>query len=132
MESVAPRLPEPVPLDLEQLEHACELAAAAAREADTPRAAIDGALDVLQDELGGAGVCAFVLEHGRLWSVGMRGHSMIPDGWPLDEGVIGRAVRTSEAQLVLEVSSDPDFTEVMWMSSRNWLFRSYCRRALSG
>ena len=113
MESVASRLSEPVPLDLEQLEHACELAAAAAREADTPRAAIDGALDVLQDELGGAGVCAFVLEHGRLWSVGMRGHSMIPDGWPLDEGVIGRAVRTSEAQLVLEVSSDPDFTEVM-------------------
>ncbi len=58
------------------------------------------ALGALHDELGGAGVAAFVLEHGRLWSVGVRGYAMIPDGLPLDEGVIGRAVRTSEIQLV--------------------------------
>ena len=58
------------------------------------------------------GVAAFVLEHGRLWSVGVRGYAMIPDGLPLDEGVIGRAVRTSTAQLVLDVTDDPDFVEV--------------------
>ena len=57
-------------------------------------------------------MAAFVLEHGRLWSVGVRGYAMIPDGLPLDEGVIGRAVRTSAAQLVLDVSEDPDFVEV--------------------
>ena len=53
-----------------------------------------------------------MLEHGRLWSVGVRGYAMIPDGLPLDEGVIGRAVRTSTAQLVLDVTEDPDFVEV--------------------
>ena len=57
-------------------------------------------------------MAAFVLEHGRLGSVGVRGYAMIPDGLPLDAGVIGRAVRTSAAQLVLDVSEDPDFVEV--------------------
>ena len=74
--------------------------------------AFDGALRALHDELGGPGVAAFVLEHGRLWSVGVRGYAMIPDGLPLDDGVIGRAVRTSTAQLVLDVTQDPDFVEV--------------------
>ena len=54
-------------------------------------------------------MAAFVLEHGRLWSVGVRGYAMIPDGLPLDEGVIGRAVRTSAAQLVLDVTRGPGF-----------------------
>ena len=51
--------------------------------------AFDGALRALHDELGGPGVAAFVLEHGRLWSVGVRGYAMIPDGLSLDDGVIG-------------------------------------------
>ena len=77
-----------------------------------PAEAIEAALEVLHDELGGAGVAAFVVEHGRLWSVGVRGYAMIPDGLPLDEGVIGRAVRTSEIQLVLDTTTDPDFVQV--------------------
>jgi diguanylate cyclase (GGDEF)-like protein len=112
MESLASQLPESGPIDLARLEQACEAAAAAAKQADTATAAIEGALDVLHDELGGAGIGAFVLEHGRLWSVGVRGYAMIPDGLPLDEGVIGRAVRTSAVQLVVDVATDADFIEI--------------------
>ena len=113
MESLASQVHEPVPIDVSRLERACAAAATAATHADTARAAIDGALDVLHDELGGAAVGAFVLEHGRLWSVGVRGSAMIPGGLPLDEGVIGRAVRTSEVQLVVDVATDTDFIEVL-------------------
>ena len=66
----------------------------------------------MYDGLGGVGVAAFVLEHGRLWSVGVRGYAMIPDGLPLDDGVIGRAVRTSQTQFCHDVSIDPDFVRV--------------------
>ena len=113
MESLAAPAPEPGSIESSQLRRACEAAAATAGRAGSARAAIDGALDVLHDELGGAGVSAFVLEHGRLWSVGVRGYAMIPEGLPLDEGVIGRAVRTGEVQLTLDVSKDPDFIEIM-------------------
>jgi diguanylate cyclase (GGDEF)-like protein len=112
MESLASPIPETGPIDLARLERACEAAAAAASRADVAAAAIEGALDVLHDHLGGAGVGAFVLEHGRLWSVGVRGYAMIPDGLPLDEGVIGRAVRTSAVQLVVDVTTDSDFLEI--------------------
>ena len=113
MGSLASSLPGAVPIDRLLFERACEAAAAAATRADRARAAIDGALDVLHEELGGAGVCAFVVEHGRLWSVGVRGYAMIPEGLPLDEGVIGRAVRTSEVQLVIDVARDTDFIAVL-------------------
>ncbi len=113
MESLAAPAPEQGPIESSRLRRACEAAAAAAVQAGSARAAIDGALDVLHDELDGAGVCAFVLEHGRLWSVGVRGYAMIPEGLPLDEGVIGRAVRTAEVQLSLDVRSDEDFIEIM-------------------
>ena len=38
---------------------------------------------------------------------------MIPDGLPLDAGVVGRAVRTCEPQLVVDVSADPDYFTVL-------------------
>jgi diguanylate cyclase (GGDEF)-like protein len=113
MESFAAPFPEPEPIDLPRLARACEGAASAAAQAATPALAIDAALDILHDELGEACVVAFVLEHGLLWSVGVRGNAMIPDGLPLDEGVIGRAVRESAPQLALDVTSDPDFIEVL-------------------
>ena len=112
MNSVVSPYPESAAIDLRQLERACEGAASAAARADGAGEAIEAALDVLHDELGAAGVAAFVVEHGRLWSVGVRGSAMIPDGLPLDEGVIGRAVRTSEIQLVLDTTTDPDFVRV--------------------
>ena len=88
---------DPVAIDLPRFERACAAAVAAVASAESATDAFDGALRALHDELGGAGVAAFVLEHGRLWSVGVRGYAMIPDGLSLDEGVIGRAVRTSTA-----------------------------------
>lgn len=112
MESQASPLPASGPIAVSRLERACEAAVAAASRSDVPAVAIEGALGALHDELGGAGVSAFVVEHGRLWSVGVRGYAMIPDGLPLDEGVIGRAVRTSEVQLVVDVTQDPDFIGV--------------------
>jgi diguanylate cyclase (GGDEF)-like protein len=112
MEPLSTQVAEPVAIDLPRFERACAAAVAAAASADSAADVFDRALRALHDELGGPGVAAFVLEHGRLWSVGVRGYAMIPDGLPLDEGVIGRAVRTSTAQLVLDVSEDPDFVEV--------------------
>jgi diguanylate cyclase (GGDEF)-like protein len=101
------------PIDLGRLATAFSAAAAAATSAGTAPEAIDRALEVLHAELDGAGVAAFVLEHGRLWSVGVRGYAMIPDGLPLEEGMIGRAARTSELQFAPDVSADPDFIEVL-------------------
>jgi len=112
MEPLSDRVAEPAAIDLPRFERACAAAIAAAASADGAADVFDRVLRALHDELGGPGVAAFVLEHGRLWSVGVRGYAMIPDGLPLDEGVIGRAVRTSAAQLVLDVSDDPDFVEV--------------------
>jgi len=99
--------------DLGRVESVFRRAAAVAEAASSAAAAVDAALGVIHDELEGAGASAFVLEHGRLWPVGVRGYAMIPDGLPLDAGVIGRAVRTSEAQLVVDTRSDPDFVEVL-------------------
>ena len=113
METLASLASTRAPVDLDRLAAAFTGAAAAAAAAATAPEAIDRALEVLHDELDGAGVAAFVLEHGRLWSVGVRGYAMIPDGLPLEEGVIGRAVRTSALQFARDVSIDPDFIEGM-------------------
>ena len=99
--------------DIGSVESTFRVAAAAAGAALSAAAAIDAALTVVHDELDGAGASAFVLEHGRLWPVGVRGYAMIPDGLPLDTGVVGRAVKTSEVQLVLDAPSDPDFVVVL-------------------
>ena len=112
MEPLSTEVADPAAIDLPRFERACAAAVAAAASAESAADVFDRALRALHDELGGPGVAAFVLEHGRLWSVGVRGYAMIPDGLPLDEGVIGRAVRTSTAQLVLDVNEDPDFVEV--------------------
>ena len=112
MEPLSTPLSEAAPIDLPRFERACAAAVEAATSAVGAADVFDGALGALYDGLGGVGVAAFVLEHGRLWSVGVRGYAMIPDGLPLDEGVIGRAVRTSEIQLCHDVSADPDFVQV--------------------
>jgi diguanylate cyclase (GGDEF)-like protein len=112
MEPLSKPVEDASTIELLRFERACAAAIAATAAAGSAAEVIDSALRALHDELGGPGVAAFVLEHGRLWSVAVRGYAMIPDGLPLDEGVIGRAIRTSEPQLVLDVSTDPDFVEV--------------------
>ena len=113
MGSTASPLPARPSFDLARVESVFRRAAAAATAAPSAAAAIDGALAVIHDELDGAAAAAFVLEHGMLWPVAVRGYAMIPDGLPLDEGVIGRAVRTSATQLLVDAGSDPDYIEVM-------------------
>jgi diguanylate cyclase (GGDEF)-like protein len=95
-----------------QLAAACTAAGEAISAAPGPAAAVEAAIDALHEGLDAAFVAVFVLEHGQLWSIGVRGQAMIPDGLPLDQGVIGRAVREREPQFVLDVSSDPDFMDV--------------------
>ena len=112
MEPLASPSGVPLEIGLELVTAAFDAAVAAAAEVTEATDAIDRALGALHDGLLGAGVSAFVLEHGRLWSVGVRGYAMIPDGLPLEEGVIGRSIRTSEVQLVQDVSSDSDFISV--------------------
>ncbi|MGL6279178.1 MAG: GAF domain-containing protein, partial [Gaiella sp.] len=98
--------PYPItPTDLEGA-FACALEAASSADAE---AAVDGVLAALHDGLGGAFVSLFLVEHGRLWLASMRGYAMIPDGLGVDEGMVGRAARTGEIQLAVDVEDDPDF-----------------------
>ena len=113
MGSAASSFHEGSSYDLNRVESIFRAAAAAARAAPSAVTAVDTALSIVHDELDGAGTSAFVLEHGRLWPVGVRGYAMIPDGLPLDMGVIGRAVKTSEVQLVVDVAFDRDYVVVL-------------------
>lgn len=102
-------VPDLGPFSPAQLDAAFAAATARASAYDDPGVALEDALGTLHRELDGAFVSAFVLEHGRLWLVGMFGYAMIPDGLDLTEGVMGRAIRDGGAQLVVDVASDDDF-----------------------
>jgi len=112
MEPLASSCGVPLEIGLDRVTAAFDAALAATEDAAEGGDAIDSALGALHEGLFGAGVSAFVLEHGRLWSIAVRGYAMIPDGLPLEEGVIGRAVRTTEMQLVQDVAADRDFISV--------------------
>lgn len=104
-------LAAPGGISREQLHAACADAVEAAGRAAEPALAIEAALGELHDQLGGALAAVLMLEHGRLWLVGTRGHAMIPEGLSTAEGIVGRAVREGTAQVVLDVQHDPDFIE---------------------
>jgi diguanylate cyclase (GGDEF)-like protein len=113
MGSLAAPLPESRPIDLPRLARVCDDAASAALQAATASDAIEAALAILHTELDGAGVSAFVLEHGFLWSAAVRGYAMIPDGLPLGHGVMGRVVRDRVPEIVVDVLADLDFVELL-------------------
>ena len=94
------------------MSEAYDRARAAALAADDPTAALAAAVRALHEGLGSACVAAFVLEHGRLWLVDSCGFALIPDGVGLDEGVVGRAMRSARPQLVEDVTADPEYVEV--------------------
>ncbi|MCS7007607.1 MAG: diguanylate cyclase [Gaiellaceae bacterium] len=96
------------PLDREALAAAVRDAVAAASAEEEHARAVDAAVAALA-EATGLLVSTFVLEHGRLWLVGQRGYSFVPDGLRMDRGVIGRAVRLGQPQVVLDVLADPDY-----------------------
>jgi diguanylate cyclase (GGDEF)-like protein len=96
-------------LEPARLVEACNRAAHAAASTGDPVAAIEAALDALSEELGSSALSALALEHGRLWIVGTRGYTMLPDGIDPQEGVTGRAVREGVPQYVPDVAADPDY-----------------------
>ena len=74
------------------------------------RDAIDVALETLVDAFSGSVLASvYAVEHDRLWLVAQRGYAEVRDGFALEQGVMGRAVRTGTIQVVGDVRSDPDF-----------------------
>jgi PAS domain S-box-containing protein/putative nucleotidyltransferase with HDIG domain len=80
-------------------------------EQDSEQALLDAAVSAVQQTLGYDRVGVFVLEGAELV---LRAHTVPPDQrpvlrMPLQAGVNGRAARTRAAQLVGDVTRDPDF-----------------------
>ena len=98
-------------LSLTEVEDACTAARECALDAETPAVALGAAVRVLHERLGSACVATFILEHGRLWLSDSCGFPVLPDGLGLDEGVVGRVVRSGRSELVCDVSLDPDFVD---------------------
>lgn len=89
-----------------------EAAAAAAAEPDHARA-LAAATTTLWRAVPGSYVSTFVLEHRRLWLVAQSGYSIVPDGINVETGIVGRAARLAEPQLVTDVRGDPDYLEAV-------------------
>jgi diguanylate cyclase (GGDEF)-like protein len=103
----------PSEIDGAVLSAAMHTAAAAAREQAEPARAIDAVADSLHEALPAVFPSVFVLEHDRLWLVSQRGYAVVPDGIRVDQGVMGRAIRLREPQLVHDPASDPDYLGVL-------------------
>jgi diguanylate cyclase (GGDEF)-like protein len=108
---LAPRDRGGTVLDPALLAQACRDALSALEEVGGGRAAIDLAVARLVNGWEGRLIASvYLVEHGRLWVVSQRGYSdVVHDGFPLDQGVMARAVRTGETQFLADVSQDPDF-----------------------
>jgi diguanylate cyclase (GGDEF)-like protein len=90
---------------------ACVEAERLAASEHDPARALAAALRALHEGLQGSCVAAFVLEHGRLWLADSCGFALIPDGLGFGEGVVGRALRSGEVELVRDVRADPDYVQ---------------------
>src|SRR6187200_1982465 len=88
---------------------ACHAAALTPPVPGEPVGTIDAILDRLDAAGEGALWSVFLLDHGRLWAIAQRGYTMLPDGLPLDRGVMARALRDGRTQLVADVTADPDY-----------------------
>ena len=88
-------------------------AGAAITGISAPAEALDAAVDVLCEAVGGILPSTFVLEHGRLWLVAQRGYAVVPDGIRIERGVMGRAVRLGVPQHSPDVQSDPDYVPAL-------------------
>jgi diguanylate cyclase (GGDEF)-like protein len=109
MERASVRVDSARPLEAGLLSAAVQAAIrAAAAEAD-PARAIDAAVNAMHEALEGIFPALFVLEHGRLWLVAHRGYAVVPDGIGIDQGIMGRAVRSGRGQCVQDVRSDPEY-----------------------
>jgi diguanylate cyclase (GGDEF)-like protein len=89
---------------------AVDRAVQALDSAQDDRQAIDAALTTLCDETGPELLASiYVVEHDRLWLVSQRGYEQVRDGFPLDQGIMSRALTTRATQLVANAAADPDF-----------------------
>ncbi|MCY7304327.1 MAG: diguanylate cyclase [Thermoleophilia bacterium] len=70
------------------------------------RGAVEEALAMLCEPFDGSLLASlYVVEHDRLWLVAQHGYAEVRDGFDLDHGVMGRAIRTRTIQLVAEVTA---------------------------
>ncbi len=101
------------PIDIGLLAAAANRAVDEVSAHDAPERAIDAAVEAFYEAVAGAMPSVFVVEHGRLWLVAQRGYAVVPDGMPVDSGVIGRAIRLGHAQLADDVRVDPDYVSAL-------------------
>ena len=94
----------------EHLEGAAEEAQAILGLTSDDRQAIDAALTRLCQSAGPDLLASvYVRDLERLWLVSQHGYGEVRDGFPLDHGVMARALRTGKVQFLAEASSDHDF-----------------------
>jgi HD-GYP domain-containing protein (c-di-GMP phosphodiesterase class II) len=95
---------------VERLRDAANAAKAALDTVSDDRTAVELMVSRLHQEAGcGLLVAVYLAAHGRLWCVAHRGYEEARDGLVLKHGVMGRALRSGEPQLVEDVTTDPDF-----------------------
>src|SRR5258708_11727429 len=102
-----------IPLEASRVAAGCRAAIEALDGAVTPEMALDAALGALHEHLDGAFVVALVAEHDRLWHVASRGFAMTPDGLPVADGIVGRALRSGRIQYVPDLAADPAYVEIV-------------------
>ena len=98
-------------LDPGQLRLCCEDAVRILEQVGHGKEAIDMAVARLTRGWDGKLIASvYLLEHERLWVIAQRGYSeVLHDGFPLDQGVMARAVRDGKTQFLADVSRDGDF-----------------------
>jgi diguanylate cyclase (GGDEF)-like protein len=97
-------------LPMNTIREACRAAERALLAAPRDERAFDWALDALREHLGpDANLALFVQEHGRLWILSQRGYTTVPDGLALNAGIDGRAARSGNVELVVDVTQDPEY-----------------------
>jgi len=94
-----------------RLREVCEEAVGVLEKTGDGKEAIDLAIAHIAHGWEGRLIASvYLVEHDRLWVISQRGYAeVVHDGFPLDQGVMARAVRSGETQFVADVSNDPDF-----------------------
>ena len=94
-----------------RLREVCEEAVSVLEKTGDGKEAIDLAIAHIAHGWEGKLIASvYLVEHDRLWVISQRGYAeVVHDGFPLDQGVMARAVRSGETQFVADVTDDPDF-----------------------
>jgi diguanylate cyclase (GGDEF)-like protein len=94
-----------------RLRDACNEAVSALEKTGDGKEAIDLAIAHIAHGWEGKLIASvYLVEHDRLWVISQRGYAeVVHDGFPLDQGVMARAVRSGETQFIADVTNDPDF-----------------------